>query len=62
MSVTSENYSLFGGASGARTQARSVMRITKILKSRFSCATVTNSIGARTRGISYYDGVFSPIS
>ena len=38
------------------------MRITKILKSRFSCATVTNSIGARARGISYYDGVFSPIS
>lgn len=41
---------------------RAFLRITKILKSRFSCATVTNSIGARARGISYYDGVFSPIS
>ena len=53
---------LFYGPRGIRTPTQAVMRITKILKSRFSCATVTNSIGARTRGISYYDGVFSPIS
>ena len=53
---------VFGGPWGIRTPTQAVMRITKILKSRFSCATVTNSIGARARGISYYDGVFSPIS
>ena len=48
MSVTSENYSLFGGASGARTQAWSVVRIPNLLKFYFSCAIVPDTVSYRS--------------